>query len=128
MTLKWNGEAAKQDISAKIGEGLARCAVHFQTAMKVRMNKSNPGPAYADSSKPGEYLRARTGFARDSVAYDPTSPAEMAKQGRVRLGYLINAFYAAIMEVGRGRLGLKHTLEDLRQQFVSILEAVGAKK
>lgn len=127
MTLKWNGDAAKQDISAKIGEGLARCAVHFQTQHKLRLNKSNPIP-YLNSSKVGEYPAARTGFGRDATSYDPTSPADMASQGSVRMGYLLNGWYMGLLEIYRGRLGLKKTLEDLRQQFTSILEAVGAKK
>jgi hypothetical protein len=128
MTIKDHSAEAKADLQKRIGEGLARCAIHFQTQHKIRLNKSNPGPDYLDSSTVGQYPRARTGFGRDGTSYEPTSPAAMAAAGNVRMGYILPAWYLAFLEIYKGRLGLKQTLADLGEQFKAILNAVGAKK
>jgi hypothetical protein len=128
MTIKDHSAEAKADLQKRIGEGLARCAIHFQTQHKIRLNKSNPGPDYLDSSTVGQYPRARTGFGRDGTSYEPTSPAAMAAAGNVRMGYISPAWYMGFLELFKGRLGLKKTLEDLKDQFVAILKNVGARK
>ena len=124
MTVEWHGEEMEADLKRRIGQALARCAVLFQTWHKQQLNKSNPAP-YADSSKPGEYPRARTGFGRDATTYDPQSPAQMAEQGFVLMGYLVNAWYMGYLETMKGRLGLKKTLEDLQPKLKAILDAAG---
>lgn len=126
MPVNWQGPERERELEAAVGNGLARCAVYFQTQHKLRLNSSNPKP-YLNSSKPGEYPKARTGFGRDGHAYEPTSPAAMAAEGAVRLGYLANVWYMAFLEVYRGRLGLVHTLNSLKSQLVRILELSGAK-
>ena len=120
MSLKWYGPNLNESLNSKIGKGLARCAEYFETQHKLRLNKSNPAP-YLDSSKPGEYPRARTGFGRRNHTYDPASPDEMAAEGAVRLGYLQNAWYMAFLEVYRGRLGLVHTMNTIKAQMARLL-------
>ena len=126
MAVNWHGPERNRDMMGAIGNGLARCAVFFQTQHKLRLNKSNPRP-YDNSSSPGEYPRARTGFGRNGHVYEPTSPAAMAREGGVRLGYLMNAWYMAYLEIYKGRLGLVHTLNSIKAQLVSILKTSGAK-
>ncbi len=123
MTLEWHGDEMEADLKRRIGQGLARCAVLFQTWHKQKLNKSNPFP-YKDSSSPGEYPRARTGFGRDGVMYDPASPEAMAEAGFVLMGYLINAWYMGYLEVFQDRLGLKRSLEDLKPRLQAVLKSV----
>lgn len=118
--VEWHGEERLAELDQAIGEGLLRGAVYFQTQHKLRLNKSNPRP-YAHSSQPGEYPRARSGFGRDNVWYEPTSVAEAGRAGFVRIGYRVNAFYMAILEVYRGRLGLVKTLESIKVQLARII-------
>lgn len=126
MAVNWNGDAAKRFLGEATAEGLLMAAVYFQTQHKNRLNLSNP-PPYLNSSKPGEYPRARTGFGRDNTAYDPETKAAVYLQQSVRIGYRTNAEYMAILEVFRGRLGLLKTMESIRGQVASIAEQ-GAKK
>ena len=112
----WHGGDAFADISSVLADRLLRMAVYFQTQHKLRLNVSNPRP-YLNSSKPGEYPRARTGFGRDSVMYEPTSRSEVRRDLTIRIGYLVNAFYMPVLELTRNRLGLRKTLDDLHPQL-----------
>lgn len=119
MAITWNGDEAKQQIAHASAAGLLRAAVFFQTTFKNRLNKSNPRP-YLDPSKPGEYPRARTGFGRSNVMYEPTSVAEVEKKGYVRIGFSKNAWYMAYLEVYKGRKGMLATLRDILSQLAAL--------
>lgn len=99
---------------------LLRAAVTFQTEHKRRLNIANP-PPHLDSSAPGEYPRARTGFGRDGTVVQPTDLATIAKTMRVRCGYIKNAWYMGYLEVYRRRKGLNQTLADMRSQIAAII-------
>lgn len=125
MSVKWNGDAAKLEIEDASADGLLRGAVFFQTQHKHRVNVSNPRP-YLNSSKPGEYMRARTGFGRDNCAYEPITKAEIAKEQAVRIGFFENAKYMLILEIFRRRKGLLDTLKDIKKQLATIITATKA--
>ena len=118
--VRWNGEALIHELHEAVAQGLLRGAVFFQTTLRQRLNVSNPRP-YLASSKPGEYPRARTGFGRNSVLYEPTTIEGIKAEQAVRIGWLANAWYMAFLERGRGRLGLERTLKDLQQQLASAI-------
>lgn len=71
-------------------------------------------------SKKDEYPMKRTGHLQASVIWEPQSPAEVEKTLRVKVGYLANAFYGAILEIQMGRHGLKQTLKDMQGELAAI--------
>lgn len=120
MALKWNGDKLLAEMEDKVAQGLLRGAVFFQTTHRNKLNRSNPRP-YLNSSKPGEYPRARTGFGRDNHAYQPTTIDGVKAEKRVRIGYNRNAFYMLVLEMARGRKGLKATLDAITGQLKKIV-------
>lgn len=117
--LNWNGNQAKAQIADASAAGLLRAAVYFQTFHKQQLNKSNPRP-YLDSSQPGEYPKARTGFGRGAVLYEPTTVEDVAKEQAVRIGYLQSGFYMLVLELRRHRLGLLETLRKTKDRLAAI--------
>lgn len=118
----WNGKSAILQIRNASAESLMRAALFFQAQHQQRLAKSNPRP-YNNSSKPGEYPRARTGAGRAGVLVDPPNLAGVASEGRVRVGYVQNTFYMLVLELRYDRLGLLQTLKDLKGQIKAIIEA-----
>lgn len=117
---KWHGDRAKREIREAIAKGLLRGAVFLQTEHKKLLNVSNPRP-YLNSSKPGEYPRARTGFGRDNTTYEPVSIDAVARSLSVRVGYFKNAFYMLSLELYRQRKGLVATLDKFRKSLDQIV-------
>lgn len=93
----------------QLGKSLLLAAVVVQSEMKKSLNTP-----YPPASKPGEFPHYRTGNLRESIVIDPSTPAECAALGRVRIGYAKRAHYGAILEVARQRLGLVATVKRLR--------------
>ena len=122
MSVQFNGDAAKHQIEEAVGKRLLAAAVFFQTQHKLALNKSNPRP-YLNSSRPGEYPRARTGFGRNNVAYDPADLATVIAEQKVRIGFLEPAWYMEYLAQYKGRLGLQATMERLKGQLAQMLEA-----
>jgi len=100
---------------------LAAAAVFYVVQHQSRLGKSNPGPLYLKSSKPGEYPRKRTGFLQKSVGYQPDDLQDIEKSMTVRLGYDANASYGPRLEIVMRRLGLVKTLDDLIPQLSAII-------
>lgn len=90
---------------------LLRNALVLQAEHKRRLSKFNP-PPHKNSSKPGEYPRARTYNLRDAVVIEPASLAIIEQTGTVRVGVQTNAPYGPIL-TKRGRLGIAKTHADL---------------
>jgi|SRR5579883_840524 len=115
----WNGDANLEALKRRAAANLLAAAVFFENAHRQRLGVPNP-PPHADSSKPGEYPRLRTGFGQKGLTHYPRTVAEVAKLGYVRVGFVENARYMVILEVARDRLGLLRTLEDLRPQLAAL--------
>lgn len=118
--LRWHGDSLLEELDDACAEGLLRAAVFFQTTHKAKLSVSNPRP-HKTPSKPGEYPRLRTGFGRNAVMYEPTTKGEIKQTLTVKIGYLANAWYMALLEVKRRRKGLKDTLELIRQQLQALM-------
>lgn len=110
--VSWNGDALLEIDDAN-GNLLVRVAAEVQSHLIQQLGVMNP-PPYKTPSKPGEYPRKRTGALQGSVVYEPASPSAAAQAGRVKLGYSTNAFYGAVLELKRARLGLVKALEETR--------------
>lgn len=91
---------------------LLRNALVLQAAHKRNLSRFNP-PPHGNSSKPGEYPRARTYNLRDSVVVEPASLAIIEETGRVRVGVLMNAKYVDYL-VKNGWLGIAKTHANLK--------------
>lgn len=120
--MTWSGGGAKAGIQAASGGILLRMAVLAQTTLMRKMGRHNP-PPYEQSSKPGEYLALRTGWAVARVMYAPTTAEACAAEGRVRVGYEQSAPYPAIWELrdaARRRKGLIDVVEELRPQLQAL--------
>lgn len=133
MTLHWNGQKVLADIGSATAENLLAAAVFFQTTHKRRLSKPaadkrqgrrNRRRTYV-ASLPGEYPRLRTGHGRGGHTFEPTTKAGViAANYTIRLGYLRNVFYMAVLETRQKRLGLMQTLRDTLPQ----LRALAGKK
>lgn len=120
MALKWNGDKLLAEMEDKVAQGLLRGAVFFQTTHRNKLNRSNPRP-YDNPSKPGEYPKARTGFGRSNHTFQPSTVSGIKAEGRVRIGYNRNAFYMLVLEMAKGRLGLRNTLDAITSQLRRIV-------
>ena len=120
MSVQFDGDAAKHQIAEEVAKRLLAAAVFFQTQHRLALNKSNAKP-YLNSSRPGEYPRARTGFGRNSVVYEPTDLAGIMAEQKVRIGFLEPAWYMEYLAQYRGRLGLQATMERLKGQIAKML-------
>lgn len=90
---------------------LLRNALVLQAEHKRRLSKFNPRP-FRNSSKPGEYPRARTYNLRDAVVIEPSSLSIIEQTGSVSVGVLTGAKYVEWL-VQSGRLGIRKTHADL---------------
>lgn len=122
MSLKFNGEAAKQAALDDGAERLLAAAVFYQTQLMQRLNKMNPRP-WKTPSKPGEYPRKRTGFAQSNILASAKSIKEVIDQGMtVKLGVATNAAYLLILEFYRGRKGFLDLMTEIEPQIKAILQ------
>lgn len=127
------------DASRKqVARNLLAATVYFQTHLMKKLGERTPN--YRDVKKgkqryrefvppfslPGEYPMKRTGFLQASIVFEPTKPAEVEKNLKVRVGYSNNAFYGAVLEFKLMRAGLMKTLEDLGPYLTKL--AVGNLK
>ena len=115
---------------------ILRMAARLQKHLMEKLNIPNTGvrvkrigrrgsyTIYPNSSKPGEYLRARTGYLQAHIVVEPTSPTAAAIQGSVRIGYGKSAFYGAIWELkplAKKRKGLLDALEEIRGELMAMM-------
>lgn len=119
---EFNGAAVLEKAKLAAGSNLLRAAVTLQAEFMRRLNVSNPRPHRTPSQR-GEYLRKRTGWLQGHIVYEPTAPAEVARQGSVRVGYGRSAFYGALWEIRGGRKGLA---DALREAFAAVKAAAAA--
>ena len=123
-------------LNEQVGQVLVRAAVLLQTEMMRRLSLS-AGPArvprrrgqgiytvYTTPSKPGEYLRTRTGFLRARIAYQPHSPAAAGRLGLVQVGYDRGAWYGGWWE-SRPDAQRRKGLVDLVQELAPALARLG---
>jgi hypothetical protein len=122
VATQWNGDAAYRAIEDGAAKGLLAAGVLFFNTHTLRVSRPNP-PPHADSSKPGEYPRLRTGLGQRALRMVPTTVAEVARSGKVTLGYAKGDHHLLILELARDRLGLARTLEDLRPQLAALAVA-----
>lgn len=124
MSLTWNEVEVLKKAQEEMARRLLAAAVLYQTEHRKRLNVSNPAPYLpATTSRPGEYPRARTGFGRDNVAYEPATVQGVIDAGFVvRLGYRASAWYMGYLEAERRRKGLVSTFDDLKGQIRAVLE------
>lgn len=118
---EWGGDEVMGDLRQQLADRLLRMGVLLQTTQKTRMSVPNPAP-HKNPSKPGQYPKLRTGFARGATTLQPSAPEDVKRTLTIRVGFLSNAFYAAVLELLRGRLGLRRTLDDLRGRLQVIAE------
>ncbi len=107
--------------------GLLRAAVFLQLQLRQRLERKVNDYQNSNPSAPGEYPAVVTGALRDGVLYEPTTPAQVAKEGEVRVGYAANTNYGAILELRKKRLGIEKTVQDLLPQL-SALAVEGAAR
>jgi hypothetical protein len=97
-------------IDKAVGLLLVRVAVEAQSELRRELSRSYPPPSIA-----AEFPRGRTWNLREGAGvYEPADPMKAGKAGRVRIGYTSAAFYGAILELFRDRLGLVEVLKRLR--------------
>ncbi len=120
MTLEWHGPEAKRRLQETMAIRLQAVAVYFVKQHSQRIGKSNPRP-YKDSSKPGEYMRARTGKGQAGLLYQPHDISGVIAAGlRVRVGFDQGVHYMLTLELFRQRKGLLATLNDIRPQLQAL--------
>lgn len=115
MGLTWNGARAQADVERKVGTVLVRTAIEVQSELMKELSK-----AYPPASRVGEFPHYRTLNLRESIVYEPADPAEAGRLGRVRVGYAQKGYYGAILELFRGRLGLKAIVERVRGKLAGL--------
>lgn len=119
MGLNFQGGAAKALIERRIGSVLIEAAKSVQIGLMKALEKNSYPPA----SKVGEFPHWRTGNLVNSVMYDPTDPATVGRERRIRIGYSIAAPYGAILEAVMGRLGLNEMTRQQKGQIDKWLAA-----
>ena len=118
----WNGDAHFAAIQRKTAEGLLVAAVRFEQVHKGLISVPNP-PPYLESSKPGEYMRLRTGDGLKGCTHYPETWQEVVKTGWVRVGFGVSVLYMLSLELRQKRLGLLATLERMRPQLAALATA-----
>jgi hypothetical protein len=117
-------------------------AITLQTTLMVRLNVLSPRKqvrrqrdtiagskgstytVYTNPSKPGEYLKKRTGWLQGHVVYYPTTVEEIARLGYIRVGYGQSAFYGGIWELkppAQKRKGLLDALDEVRPLLLGMM-------
>lgn len=120
MSFQWRGDAVFQAISAGAAKGIMAAMLAFETEHRKRVSVPNP-PPYKNSSKPGEYMRLRSGAGQKALTHEPASLAELQKTGVGRVGFRKgDGDHMLILELARQRLGLLKTLEDMRPQLAKL--------
>lgn len=110
----------RDSLDRRIGQVLLAAAVDVRSEQMRAMSKTyqkNGG------SKLGQYLRQRTGNAREGVVIEPIDPLTIGRQGYVRIGYSAAAWYAGWWEVYGKRLGLVATVRRIKGRVDKWLEA-----
>lgn len=108
------------EIDAEVAKRLMAAALALQAEEKRSLSTANP-PPHANSSKPGEYPKARTYNLRDAVAIDPPTLAGIRAGGfRVRVGYLASAWYIVPLSQ-RKRLNVIDTANRIAGRIRTIL-------
>lgn len=137
--LQWDDDKL-DELLTLAAERMIAAAVTLQTEHMSRLNES-AGPTtvkrvrntvagprgssrtvYTNPSRPGEYLRKRTGFHQASLIATPLSVSEVLASGRIRIGYLANNPYGPHWETTGGRKGLLETLDEMRGQLGQIIQ------
>lgn len=119
---EFNGQAAARMVASGGSKILLAMATKLQVHLMNRLNVSNPKP-YTTPSRAGEYLRKRTGFLQAHIVIEPRSLDDIAKQGRVRIGYGMSAFYGAIWEnkpENQRRKGLLAALDEIKPELTRL--------
>jgi hypothetical protein len=96
---------ARRELDRRVGELLIRAAVAAQSELTTALGRS-----YPPASRPGEFPARRTGNLQSAVMYEPANVEAAGRQRRVRVGYAARAWYGAILELKRGRKGLRDVL------------------
>ena len=119
MGLNINTQQCLLELEEQTGRMLARMALYVQAQHTQSLRaKGNPSP-HDNPAPKGTYPAVRSAVLSRSVVYEPTSPKQMAKEGRVRIGLLQNAFYGEVL-AGKGWKGLLDTMERVKPQLMAI--------
>ncbi len=129
MPRQWNGESEMARIREEAAKRVLAAAVFFRNTHANLISGANPRP-YNDSSKPGEYLKRRTGDGESSLTYWPETWQAVAQLGECRVGYVQNIATGLSQASGNymlywelfapkksQRKGLQDTLATTRQQI-----------
>lgn len=124
MAVEWQGDEARETLARERGRVLLAMAVTLQTEFLRRINASNQKGK--SPSRPGEYLRKRTGWLQGHVLYAPQTPEAVARAGRVRVGYGEAGWYGGWWESRQDRQRRKGLI-DLVEELRPALAALGTK-
>ncbi len=102
-------DARMRERAAKI---ILRNMLTLQAAHKKKLSIANPRP-FLNSSKPGQFPKARTFNLRDCVVTEPASLATISQTLLGRTGVLLNAKYGEILKA-KGWKGIEDTHEELK--------------
>lgn len=120
-TLRSNKVAsAFGDVRQALARKLVAAAVMLVSEHKKRLSVGNPAP-HDSPSRPGEYPRARTGFGRAQVDFEPKAPAAVATSLEVVVGLREPGWYLEHLAAERDRLGLTQTAADLRARLEALI-------
>lgn len=114
-----NLKDAQDALDRQVGMLLIACAVECQTDLKRNLNRQ-----YPPASREEEFPARRTGNLQRNVGYEPTDPLAVGRLGRIKFGFGAAAFYGAILELFRNRLGLRETVNRLGKKIDSILDRI----
>ena len=121
MSVRFRGKEVQVDLAGKVGQVLLRMAILCQTEGKRRMNTSNRKGE--NPSRPGEWLHKGTGLGQAGLSYHPATPAEVAAQGSVRLGWVANSWYMGYWGLelkANRRKSLVDLVDELRPQLTAL--------
>jgi hypothetical protein len=119
--LVWHGDEAMKEVRANTWEKIQRMVVFFHTELLAVLNKPNP-PPYANSSKPGEPPRKRTGWLQRNVLYELD---EKKLEGRI--GITKNAIYGLFLELGTKTMAARPWLFATLARLMPQLKAMAEK-
>lgn len=118
VILEDNTLSCQQEAERLAGMLLVAAAITLQSEAKRRFSTTGP------PSRPGQYPRFVTGTGREATGYEPEDPAEAGRLGSVRVGWSRSGDHMGILEIFRGRKGLRAVAADLRGQLQTILDQV----
>lgn len=109
-----------RELDLEIARRILAAALLLQAEHKRDLSTANP-PPHLNSSKPGQYPKARTYNLRDAVVVEPRSPAAIADNRlRAKVGYLVSADYILAL-TNRKRKNVEDTAERIRPRLTAIL-------